>query len=253
MTGLRYRHFNSRGADFQVAVQQDQFDCGSVNNSNLCITLQANERASHFVRDPRDLIVSGYHYHQWCVETWANRRPFRRAAEFESDPLFQKWMPVKAWPVGMSYQQFLNSLKKEQGLILEMIWRKPVFTRLRQWNFSHPQILEMKYEEIIGHETDAFSQLFEHYGLNSDWKNDWLAIVDANSLKNIQRGARQHARNGGSQQFRYEFTNDVMTEFNVHHADLLQKLGYAIESATAACTDAVKGTATAGAVASPVP
>ena len=56
-------------------------------------------RGTHIVRDPRDVIVSGYFYHKWAPERWC-------AVERAYD--------------GMSYRDRLKNLSKEDGLIFEI-------------------------------------------------------------------------------------------------------------------------------------
>jgi hypothetical protein len=43
------------------------------NHSKMDLAPLAPYRGIHVMRDPRDMIVSGYHYHKWTNETWARR------------------------------------------------------------------------------------------------------------------------------------------------------------------------------------
>ncbi len=71
-------------------------------------------RGTHMVRDPRDMLVSGYHYHLWTEEAWANV-PIDGQGDLsllaEHDPTCRK----------RSYREYLNDLPLEQGLLAEML------------------------------------------------------------------------------------------------------------------------------------
>ena len=73
--------------------------------------------------------------------------------------------PAK-YPQTESYQEYLNTLSPESGMILEALWRKSHFDQMQAWNFHNPRILEMRYEDIVGNERAAFEQLFLHYGFH---------------------------------------------------------------------------------------
>jgi hypothetical protein len=64
----------------------------------------SNYRGSHMIRDPRDIVLSGYHYHLWTSEDWCNKKIKDLPADME-----------KVWPLlpvneikDMSYKQYLN-------------------------------------------------------------------------------------------------------------------------------------------------
>ena len=61
------------------------------------------------VRDPRDMVISGYFYHKWTTERWV-RMPGR--------------MDGKDWGrsdwKGWTYHDILNSVDQEEGLAIEI-------------------------------------------------------------------------------------------------------------------------------------
>ena len=63
-----YRHFNSHLEDFLAAFPT--LRVASVNNRALELERLGRYRLSRFIRDPRDLVVSGYFYHRRGAEAW---------------------------------------------------------------------------------------------------------------------------------------------------------------------------------------
>eukprot|EP00899_Mesostigma_viride_P028874 jgi/Mesvir1/9171/Mv06911-RA.1 len=88
-------------------------------------------RAVVHVRDPRDLVVSGYFYHLAANEAWL--------------------LEPKEWFDGLSYQEYLQSVPKEQGLHEEMkLLLPPYLSRLKGYLTSRDpaSIAFMKYEDM---------------------------------------------------------------------------------------------------------
>lgn len=82
-------------------------------------------RGSHFIRDPRDLVVSGYHYHLWTDEEWCNEAPYNWSYLYDQ-PNFKYVQENPAeYPHTESYREYLRSLDQERGMIVELLWRKP--------------------------------------------------------------------------------------------------------------------------------
>ncbi|HXX49509.1 MAG TPA: hypothetical protein VEN47_14865, partial [Myxococcota bacterium] len=55
---------------------------------------------SHMLRDPRDVVISGYFYHRWTRETWAN-------------------IPMAQYR-NMTYREYLNYVDQEEGIATEI-------------------------------------------------------------------------------------------------------------------------------------
>ena len=68
------------------------------------------------------------------------------------------------FPRALSYQEYINTLDPERGMILELIWRSPHFEQMRCWDYSNSRIMEVRYEDLIENEADTFGRLLENYG-----------------------------------------------------------------------------------------
>lgn len=183
-------------------------------------------KGSHFIRDPRDLIVSGYHYHLWTKEAWCIAPEFDWN-EITAHPCFMQHIESKSdrFPRNISYQEYLKSLDTERGMILELIWRQFGFSEMEKWK-SNVNIVEFKYEDVVGNEVESFRKIFTHYGFHPKLIERGLKIVNELSLKNKSKGEKSHVRKGTAAQWKSEFTPLVKEAFKNLNGGLLITLGY---------------------------
>ncbi len=170
-------------------------------------------RGSHMIRDPRDVVVSGYFYHLWTDEEWAH---------LPGGP---------AWG-GLSYHDFLNSVDRDRGLLAE-IERSAAsnLADMAAWDYGQPEFLELRYEDVIDDELSWFSRVFEFYGLDDEAVRVGLDAVARFSIRSqpstpAPGNQRQHVRSGRTGQWRGEFGRDHVEAFKALTGDLLVKLGY---------------------------
>jgi len=199
------------------------------NNVLLKPQSLSNYRGSHMIRDPRDIVISGYHYHLWTKEKWAVTPIKNMSKNIENT-----WslLPVNQIQ-NMSYQQYLNSLSFEEGVLAEM--KRCSTTTIKQiaeWNYLDSNIFEFKYENIINNQEEFFRQLFYHYGFTQRAIEVSLKIAKKCSFEkrsnrkigNIKN--ESHLRSGKLQQWKEEFSENHKDYFkNLHGYDLI-RLGY---------------------------
>lgn len=169
-------------------------------------------RGIHIMRDPRDMIVSGYHYHKWTHEDWVHR-------------------PDEG---GVSYQQKLNRLPKREGLFLEI--NHFIFfyrTTLEAWDTADPDILEVPYEDLMGDRRAAlYRQIFSHLGLarqELDLAADLMQLFEASSRTGRQAGTvarNAHVRSGQPDQWKGELEPDHLAYIERELGHVLQKFNY---------------------------
>ncbi len=99
-------------------------------------------RAFHYVRDPRDIVVSAYFSHRNSHST-------------------------EAWPELVEYREKLRSCSKEQGLFLELDFRSQQFQEMRSWkdNSDKGSIRSYKIEDVISSPYRTFLEIFGSLGL----------------------------------------------------------------------------------------
>ena len=196
-------------------------------SEDVCFEGFPDYRGSCFIRDPRDLVVSGYRYHLWTKEPWC-REPFQGWEWVTRHPVFEQYIESnrRKHPTTASYQEYLQTLTSEQGLLLEMIWRQSDFSQMRNWNYNNPKVLVQRYDKVIGQEQAAFKALFEHYQLHPALQARGLQLVEKYALKNQARGQSSHIRSGSTRQWPAEFSPLNQKVFKQLYGQLLIQLQY---------------------------
>jgi hypothetical protein len=196
-------------------------------------------RGFHVIRDPRDLIVSGYYSH---LKTHA----------------------INGW---MELQQHRNNLQKHdvaEGLFLEMEFSNNFIDHIAEWNYNDSNIYEVKYEDIVQEPAIFLKSILNHLNLFKDERsshNLWLTgkinrifnklgleyrlknkninsafikyLVRKHSFERLADGRIKGEENSNSH-FRKGLAGDWKNHFNEQHkkrfkeiyGDLVVKLGY---------------------------
>lgn len=207
----------------RYGVQMDTFDNGDFkmasysgtilyDNTSGVIFDSSDYAGSHLIRDPRDVVVSGYFYHLWTSEQW-----------------------VKNIPRGetMTYAESLKSLPKDQGMMYEMthMGTKTAIC-MRDWNYNNPKFLELRYEDLITYPDETFISLFNHWGINPDLFEESLEVsrqfhMTAQTGRKIgEEDPKSHMRSGKPGQWMNHFTEEHKVYFKEKWGDLLIALGY---------------------------
>ena len=78
----------------------------------------------HVIRDPRDIVISAYFAHLYSHST-------------------------KGWPALVEHREKLQKASQDEGLFLEMEFRKKEFEDLYNWDYFQKNVLEIKMEDIM--------------------------------------------------------------------------------------------------------
>ncbi len=182
------------------------------DNNSLTIFDRENYVGSHMIRDPRDIIVSGYFYHLWTQEAWVHVvRP--------------EW--------GMTYQEKINSMSKDEGMMFEMKNMGAVtIERMRVWNYNNPKMLEIRYEDLILNPDEIFARLFHHWGVVPEWMDQCMEVSRRHHMtaktgrKLGEVDPKSHMRSGEPGQWRLHFTEEHKEYFKEKFGETLIALGY---------------------------
>lgn len=172
------------------------------------------------MRDPRDLIVSGYFYHKRSAERWC---------EIVA-PTKEEWAVVNGTIPGAltgrrSFAGYLNEVSVEEGLLAEMEFRRCHFEGKRSWRDDDPRVEVFRYEEILGNESEVFDRIFRFYGI--PFVSRKIGLHYAHKFRAANRASRAgHIRDPRGGQWREHFTPLVAARFNQEYGDLIEKLGY---------------------------
>lgn len=228
--GWEFGHHNTDADSFFSAVNSsDSTRIHSLNNLPVNLDLlPCPFVGAHIVRDPRDLLVSGYRYHLWCNEAWAKEAPMNGYIRSNLDLIH---LGLKQEDYDRSYQELLNSVDQSIGLRIELDWRRPHFEQMLGWDYNRSEILELRYEEIFGNEVSEFERLFVHFGLIPKQYQRTLKFLKQISFDQLQKkggtGSKQHATIGAHGQWKEFLPDELQDEFNHRHYTLIDKLGYA--------------------------
>lgn len=220
------RTFKSIAEEFGLNLHVGLED-GMPENTDLFLDFESlftignfpNARISHIIRDPRDMVVSGYFYHLHCDEPWVD----------EPSPLDPE----------LTYREILNNLDFEDGLIYEMMFGAAGYNleNMGKWNFNHPQILELKYEDLISdHDHRLKEKLFQHYGFSGSALKRCVEIMDEFSFEKYtgrklgEAVPGDHLRQGLPGDWRQHFSPKVSYFFESRFGPLLSHLGYGGET-----------------------
>jgi hypothetical protein len=213
-----YRHFNSMIDEFYEAL--GRYRILSVNNHALDLDRLGDFRITRFVRDPRDLIVSGYFYHRRGAEKWCE----------VVGPRPERWKVVNgnipaAMPSDRSYAQYLQELPEEEGLMAEIEFRRHHYDSMARWPDAHPHVRVYRYEDILGNEVETFADILSFYELPALDRAVGRWLAGRYSAKNKGKELA-HVRNPEPNQWKRKFTPRVTAFFEERHPGLVEKLGY---------------------------
>lgn len=213
--GFRH-HFHRLDAFYHRAAQHSMH---SLSGQSIDCSRFRDIRIVRFIRDPRDLMVSAYHYHKRCAEPWCDLEA----------PQTDDWMMVNGTVPKVlgqkSLTQYLNDSTMDEGLHAEMEFRQAHFDSMMQWPENDDRILLFRYEDIIGREVEAFKTIARFLGL------PWQARIAAAHYAKRFRADKvsdnyTHVRNASSGQWRDHFSDRLRDEFSERHRDLLQRYDY---------------------------
>ncbi|WP_117208436.1 hypothetical protein [Allorhizocola rhizosphaerae] len=119
-------------------------------------------RGINLIRDPRDIIVSGYFSHR-------NSHP----EEISGVP----------WSELQEHRKQLLKLDKDAGLIAEIDFSRVFLDPMAEWNQNNPGVLEVRMEELTADPLSQWTKVFRHFDLLTDksaWDMAHLAAVKWN-------------------------------------------------------------------------
>jgi hypothetical protein len=192
----------------------------------------------HVIRDPRDIIVSGYLYHCRTTEKWCVNSDFdiSHPIVFPQVPYSQEYRS-KNWKInylkslgGFSYQENLRKLSRSEGLLFEMrhygAW---TINSMRAWDYGKSNILEVKFENLMRNYDDTFSSIFHHLGFSDADVNTCLEIAAKHDLgrKPIEEISQmEHVSSTNHTRWREYFERQHKQQFIKKFDNVLIDLGY---------------------------
>lgn len=201
--GLRFR----TGTDRPVPADADIVFYAGTRSFDRALVEGRRLRGAHVVRDPRDLVVSGYEYHLVTEEAWA-------------------LAPDEAYG-GRSYQEHLRSLDERRGLAAEIDWLlAATAVEMQRWDYRQPDVLELRYEDVLADEQGSFEQLFRWYGFDDAAVARGLSVVERLSRRNGGARRSHPIRSSAPGEWRTRLSHEHVDALKAGVGDLLIRLGY---------------------------
>ncbi len=92
----------------------------------------------HIIRDPRDVIVSGYFSHLYSHST-------------------------DGWRSLEKHRDRLKRLNKDDGLYLEIEFSSYFIDHMANWSYSDPRILELRMEDVTSEPLYSLKKILDHF------------------------------------------------------------------------------------------
>ncbi|MFN0105592.1 MAG: sulfotransferase domain-containing protein [Bryobacteraceae bacterium] len=185
---------------------------------------QRGFKGFHVIRDPRDVIVSGY---------------FSHLASHYIDPDQNPWLGV--------HRERLQTRSKEEGLLAELDYSSTHMDRIRYWEYGYEGTLESRFEDVMPNPDVEFARLLAFTGIVVDGytapddapvsirisREIWDSVMEANSFRNLTAGREKgeespshHLRSGLAGDWRNHFTPAVTERFKRLYPGMAVALGY---------------------------
>lgn len=115
-------------------VRQNKVDFLCYTNANFKYVKELdNFRGFHVIRDPRDVIVSGYFSHRYSH-------------------------PTSRWFELIEHRSKLEKLSKDEGLLLEMEFSRRFLEEMYTWNYALSNVYEIKMENLVN---DPYNEIIQ--------------------------------------------------------------------------------------------
>ena len=155
-------------------------------------------RAIRLIRDPRDIWVSGYLYHQRCIEEWCINTDLD-----QTSPLLWPLVDhsVAHWPedwkrsyidrlAGRSYQMNLLERSREDGLAFELEgYTGWTLATMREWRRNGADALDIKLEDVMADFDAAMLRIFGHFGFTADQSHAALEVARSEDIRRMDDSA----------------------------------------------------------------
>ncbi len=198
--------------------------------------LDSGRRGVRIIRDPRDVIVSGFLYHQRCSELWCINSDFSKPGFNHPQvplPLAHRDLKTREGFVsrlgGVSYQEKIRGLEQDEGLIFEMDgFARITIDEMVSWK-ERDNVMTIKMEDLVGEFDESFEKMFRWLGIPDPSIQTCLEIArrhDLNRMGDEQIASNPHISTGKLRKWEEYFSSQVLEAYEERFGDAHLKLGY---------------------------
>lgn len=201
--------------------------------------MESPYRGAHVIRDPRDVVVSGYQYHLYTDEDWCVNEDFDETAPINA-PQIPFWIEERGEAEkreflrslgGRSYQENLKARSEAEGILFEISgYSAWTIDQMRAWDYDDPDVVELKFEDVLGDFDAEMRRMFVGLGLTGRWLERAVEIAATEDLGRMDRERLEtdpHIQSRGSSRWERFFTDEHKAAFKERFGDAVVKLGYA--------------------------
>jgi hypothetical protein len=199
-------------------------------------------RAIRFVRDPRDIWVSGYLYHRRCREEWCTNTDFdafppitypRVDYSFAHYP--ESWKrDYLARLGGKSYQQNLLDRDRDAGLAFELAgYTGCTFEAMRGWTLATPDLLNVQLEDVTSDFDGTFRLIFKHAGFSDEECAEAVELAKPHDVARMSDEAvaeNRHIHSREISRWRDFLSAAEVADFERRYGDVIRGLGYGLST-----------------------
>lgn len=166
-------------------------------------------RGFHVIRDPRDMIISGYFSHLFShsEDGWPELPPHRRS---------------------------LAELSRDEGLYAEIEFSGRFIDHMSAWDYEQTGILEIRMEDLVANPSHVWDSILAHLELKRPDEGSSLSdLLDRYSFTRLAGGRSpgeedptHHYRLGVSGDWRNHLTPQHLAAIHARYGDLVERLGY---------------------------
>lgn len=192
----------------------------------------------HVIRDPRDVVVSGYLYHLRTDESWCINEDLspRSTIVYPQVPHSQVHRSHE-WKVeylarlnGRSYQAILQSLPQEEGIQFEIEhYASWTIEAMLAWNYAHPNVLELQFEQLMSEFDLTFARIFEFVGLSGselDLAHTIARRHDISRATASEVKRNPHVSDRNTSRWRSYLSDKHLARLNYEFPGAICRLGY---------------------------
>lgn len=214
-------------------------DVAILLHSQIDLTsIQKPFKGIHLRRDPRDVLVSGYLYHQRTDEEWCTNSNFQISGEIKYPQVpFSQEHRTEDWKQsylenlgGLSYQENLKKLNQNEGLLFELErYADWTISRMASWDYDNPNILEIKFEDMMQNMQSVSREILDFSGLTDSQIQLGMSVADREDIskktdEEIKR--HKHISSKNTTKWKQYFDEDLKEAFLEKFGDVLIQLGY---------------------------
>lgn len=177
----------------------------------------------HLIRHPKDVVISGYFYHKRGSESW-NREPLHRLPlyhlSFELDNIYNEQEKRLLHPQ-TTYQQLLESLSFEKGLMTEMVYLKYVHSFNPIPYYESPLIRTWRFEDIVAEPVNKIEEICKYWQL-SETEIDYYCQRAAHYEQNPNYDIRDRS----AYQYQKYYDASLNKFYNQQFCNVVKRLDY---------------------------